>query len=82
MEVYVNGERIDVWDVISELDTSESIEVLNHLKSTIGERDSFGSITGMEFEKACSKLIKHRDMLPRDIEDQIISLAKKYTLYH
>lgn len=84
MEVYLHGEDIDVWEVVDLLSRDEAIEVMEHLKSTLSSNYSYGSetIPEREFEKACEKLRKHRGMLPKEVEDQIIEAAKKYTLYY
>ena len=82
MEVYLDGEDIDVWEVLDLLDRNQAIQVIEHLKSTLYPRSTDGekTIQEREFEDACEKLQKHRGMLSREIEEQIIEIAKKYTL--
>jgi hypothetical protein len=82
MEVYLDGEDIDVWEVLDLLDRNQAIQVIEHLKSTLDPRSTHGEKTlqEREFEDACEKLQKHRGMLSREIEEQIIDIAKKYTL--
>jgi hypothetical protein len=81
MIVYLDQKEIDVWEVIDELNMHEAKEVMEHLQSTLGNTRRGGTIQELEFSKACYNLEKNRDMLPREIEEEIISLAKKYTLY-
>jgi hypothetical protein len=81
MIVYLDGQEIDVWEVIDRLDRHDAKEVMEHLQSTLGFNHSGKSIQELEFSKSCYNLEKNRQMLPKDVEDQIIFLAKKYTLY-
>lgn len=82
MKVYLDGNDIDVWEVLDLLDKNQSIQVIEHLKSTLDPRSIHGQKTlqEREFEDACEKLQKHRAMLSKNIEEQIIEIAKKYTL--
>lgn len=85
MEVYLDGVNIDVWEVIDLLDKNQSMEISKHLNSILSTNYSHSediTIQDREFEKACEKLRKHRGMLPKEIEEQIIEAAKKYTLYY
>lgn len=81
MTVYLDGQEIDVWEVIDSLDRHECKEVMEHLQSTLGFSHRNKTIQELEFSKACYNLEKNQQMLPREVEEEVISLAKKYTLY-
>jgi hypothetical protein len=74
----------DLWEEISNLDKTTKKQLYNSLEKELGfigsKRDL--SLPDLEFEKACFFLKKNRINLPKETEEMIISLAKKYTSFY
>lgn len=76
--------EFNIWDEISNLHREDKKELYNSLEKELGFIPTSRELSPdeIEFQKACTMLKKNRNMIPKEDEEMIISLAKKYTLFY